>query len=196
MFSGVDRISPRDACKIVWGGIFLFYYIGVLILGVSLSFLPWIFIAINSQWTYNSFWPGLPEIDREIQRERGKCQGKFLESTFCYFYSFWVVWHSCIVLQMDVFNTFIELLRQTGNVTKGQIDINELRQEFVSNIGFFDLHGQRLEWMLIVHIWCSPRWLLKQEVAKIIKSINRQLREKSVKTKVKICLGLFLVYLF
>ncbi|KAK8675941.1 hypothetical protein V6N13_033999 [Hibiscus sabdariffa] len=30
----------------------------------------------------------------------------------------------------------------------------------------------------------SPRWLLKQEVAKIVKSINRQLREKSIKTKV------------
>ncbi|KAI3978694.1 hypothetical protein MKX01_015869 [Papaver californicum] len=59
-------------------------------------------------------------------------------------------------VKMDVFNTFIELLRQTGTVTKGQIEINE-------------------------H---SPRWLLKQEVSKIIKSINRQLREKSVKTKV------------
>lgn len=32
------------------------------------------------------------------------------------------------MLQMDVFNTFIELLRQTGNVTKGQIDANEMRQ--------------------------------------------------------------------
>ncbi|KAL2339325.1 hypothetical protein Fmac_013771 [Flemingia macrophylla] len=31
---------------------------------------------------------------------------------------------------------------------------------------------------------CSPRWLLKQEVSKIVKSINRQLREKSIKTKV------------
>jgi hypothetical protein len=31
---------------------------------------------------------------------------------------------------------------------------------------------------------CSPRWLLKQEVPKIVKSINRQLREKSIKTKV------------
>ncbi|XP_072955523.1 cullin-associated NEDD8-dissociated protein 1 isoform X1 [Typha angustifolia] len=59
-------------------------------------------------------------------------------------------------VKMDVFNTFIELLRQTGNVTKGQIDINE----------------------------SSPRWLLNQEVPKIIKSVNRQLREKSVKTKV------------
>ncbi|XP_022723263.1 cullin-associated NEDD8-dissociated protein 1-like isoform X1 [Durio zibethinus] len=59
-------------------------------------------------------------------------------------------------VKMDVFNTFIELLRQTGNVTKGQTDINEL----------------------------SPRWLLKQEVPKIVKSINRQLREKSIKTKV------------
>ena len=36
-----------------------------------------------------------------------------------------------ILLQMDVFNTFIELLRQTGNVTKGQADINELRQVFM-----------------------------------------------------------------
>ncbi|GLT90694.1 hypothetical protein SLE2022_086150 [Rubroshorea leprosula] len=59
-------------------------------------------------------------------------------------------------VKMDVFNTFIELLRQTGNVTKGQIDVNE----------------------------SSPRWLLKQEVPKIVKSINRQLREKSIKTKV------------
>nr|XP_043619408.1 cullin-associated NEDD8-dissociated protein 1 [Erigeron canadensis] len=59
-------------------------------------------------------------------------------------------------VKMDVFNTFIELLRQTGNVTKGQIDIDKL----------------------------SPRWSLKQEVPKIVKSINRQLREKSVKTKI------------
>ncbi|PIA55279.1 hypothetical protein AQUCO_00800179v1 [Aquilegia coerulea] len=59
-------------------------------------------------------------------------------------------------VKMDVFNTFIELLRQTGNVTKGQSDINEL----------------------------SPRWLLNQEVPKIVKSINRQLREKSIKTKI------------
>uniref|UniRef100_A0A5B7B384 Cullin-associated NEDD8-dissociated protein 1 n=1 Tax=Davidia involucrata TaxID=16924 RepID=A0A5B7B384_DAVIN len=59
-------------------------------------------------------------------------------------------------VKMDVFNTFIELLRQTGNVTKGQVDINE----------------------------SSPRWLLKQEVPKIVKSINRQLHEKSIKTKV------------
>lgn len=32
------------------------------------------------------------------------------------------------MLQMDVFNTFIELLRQTGNVTKGQTDFDESRQ--------------------------------------------------------------------
>ncbi|KAL8162625.1 hypothetical protein V2J09_014114, partial [Rumex salicifolius] len=59
-------------------------------------------------------------------------------------------------VKMDIFSTFTELLRQTGNVTRGQMDTDEL----------------------------SPRWLLKQEVPKIIKSINRQLREKSVKTKV------------
>ncbi|KAB5563635.1 hypothetical protein DKX38_003689 [Salix brachista] len=64
-------------------------------------------------------------------------------------------------VKMDVFNTFIELLRQTGNVTKGQIDMGESRQVSV-----------------------FPRWLLKQEVPKIVKSINRQLREKSIKTKV------------
>ncbi|KAI4296141.1 hypothetical protein L6164_036124 [Bauhinia variegata] len=59
-------------------------------------------------------------------------------------------------VKMDIFNTFVELLRQTGNVTKGQVDVNE----------------------------SSPRWLLNQEVPKIVKSINRQLREKSIKTKV------------
>ncbi|PSS19007.1 Cullin-associated NEDD8-dissociated protein [Actinidia chinensis var. chinensis] len=59
-------------------------------------------------------------------------------------------------VKMDVFNTFIELIRQTGNVTKGQIDLSEM----------------------------SPRWLLKQEVPKIVRSITKQLREKSIKTKV------------
>ncbi|XP_047329919.1 cullin-associated NEDD8-dissociated protein 1 isoform X2 [Impatiens glandulifera] len=59
-------------------------------------------------------------------------------------------------VKMDVFNTFTELLRQTGNVTKGQTDIKEM----------------------------SPRWLLKQEVPKIIRSITKQLREKSIKTKI------------
>ncbi|XP_038681962.1 cullin-associated NEDD8-dissociated protein 1-like isoform X2 [Tripterygium wilfordii] len=59
-------------------------------------------------------------------------------------------------VKMDIFNTFIELVRQTGNISKSLIDLNEY----------------------------SPRWLLKQEVPKVVKSINRQLREKSVKTKV------------
>lgn len=40
--------------------------------------------------------------------------------------------------------------------------------------------------MLNFEILSSPRWLLKQEVPKIVKSINRQLREKSIKTKVEI----------
>ncbi|KAG0496791.1 hypothetical protein HPP92_001482 [Vanilla planifolia] len=59
-------------------------------------------------------------------------------------------------VKMDVFNTFIELLRQTANVTKGQNDIDE----------------------------SSPRFLLKHEVPKIVRSIIRQFREKSIKTKV------------
>ncbi|GAA0140085.1 ubiquitin-protein ligase [Lithospermum erythrorhizon] len=59
-------------------------------------------------------------------------------------------------VKMDVFNTFIELLQQTGNVTKGQTDSDE----------------------------SSPRWLLKQAVPKIVRSINKQLRDKSIKTKV------------
>ncbi|ONI02053.1 hypothetical protein PRUPE_6G174400 [Prunus persica] len=55
------------------------------------------------------------------------------------------------------FNTFIELLQQTENVTKGRIEINDQ----------------------------SPKWLLKQEAPKIVRSINRQLHEKSIKTKDK-----------
>ncbi|KAI8024192.1 Cullin-associated NEDD8-dissociated protein 1 [Camellia lanceoleosa] len=50
-------------------------------------------------------------------------------------------------VKMDVFNTFIELLRRRK------------------------CHK-------------SPRWLLKQEVPKIVRSITKQLREKSIKTKV------------
>ncbi|KAL5982815.1 Cullin-associated NEDD8-dissociated protein 1 [Asimina triloba] len=70
-------------------------------------------------------------------------------------------------VKMDVFNTFIELLRQTGNVTKGQTDLDEHRQG-----------------SLLSSLPLNPLWLLKQEVPKIVKSINRQLREKSIKTKV------------
>ncbi|CAJ1940461.1 unnamed protein product [Sphenostylis stenocarpa] len=84
------------------------------------------------------------------------------------------------VLQMDVFNTFIELLRQTGNVTKGQIDANEMRQ--VAN-AFPSSDMNELPQSLSLQLFI-PRWLLKQEVSKIVKSINRQLREKSIKTKV------------
>ncbi|KAK2966552.1 hypothetical protein RJ640_014521 [Escallonia rubra] len=79
-------------------------------------------------------------------------------------------------VKMDIFNTFIELLRQTGNVTKGQIDINESRQVHFCFM-FFQVQN-------ILGVSCSPRWLLNQEVPKIVKSINRQLREKSIKTKV------------
>ncbi|KAK1382847.1 Cullin-associated NEDD8-dissociated protein 1 [Heracleum sosnowskyi] len=60
------------------------------------------------------------------------------------------------VVKMDVFKTFIELLRQTGNATNGQ---NES-------------HGS------------SPKWLLKQEVPKIVKYVKMQLQGISVKTKV------------
>lgn len=38
--------------------------------------------------------------------------------------------------------------------------------------------------LYLILVKCSPRWLLNQEVPKIVKSVNRQLREKSVKTKV------------
>lgn len=44
-------------------------------------------------------------------------------------------------------------------------------------------------------LWCSPRWLLKQEVSKIVKSINRQLREKSIKTKVLVTKSWYLIKL-
>ena len=46
--------------------------------------------------------------------------------------------------------------------------------------------------MVDSNILYSPRWLLKQEVPKIVKSINRLLREKSIKTKV----GLFVLLYF
>lgn len=46
---------------------------------------------------------------------------------------------------------------------------------------------QMAYYILTFDMYCSPKWLLKQEVPKVVKSINRQLREKSVKTKVEIC---------
>lgn len=50
--------------------------------------------------------------------------------------------------------------------------------------GFTIIHNVAIIDCLSIDMQCSPRWLLKQEVSKIVKSINRQLREKSIKTKV------------
>ncbi|KAG0632469.1 hypothetical protein M758_1G330700 [Ceratodon purpureus] len=60
-------------------------------------------------------------------------------------------------VKIDVFNAFIDLLRQTGNVTKGSGGLANPS---------------------------SPLHVLQQEVPKVVKSLNKQLREKSLKTKV------------
>lgn len=59
-------------------------------------------------------------------------------------------------VKIDVFNAFIDLLRQTGHVTKGSHEISP----------------------------SSPKFMLQEEVPKVVKSLNKQLREKSVKTRV------------
>eukprot|EP00250_Pteridium_aquilinum_P018481 c24109_g1_i1 orf=324-4016(+) len=56
-------------------------------------------------------------------------------------------------VKIDIFNAFNDLLRQTGNVTKGSDS-------------------------------SSPLHMLEAEVPKLVKSLNKQLREKAVKTKV------------
>lgn len=56
-------------------------------------------------------------------------------------------------VKIDIFNAFNDLLRQTGNVTKGS-------------------GGS------------GPLQMLEQEVPKLVKSLNKQLREKAIKTKV------------
>eukprot|EP00897_Mesotaenium_endlicherianum_P010551 jgi/Mesen1/9524/ME000637S08970 len=60
-------------------------------------------------------------------------------------------------VKIDVFNAFIDLLRQTGHVTKGNSNTVEPG---------------------------TPLHMLQQEVPKVVRSLNKQLREKSVKTKV------------
>lgn len=66
------------------------------------------------------------------------------------------------MLQMDVFNTFIELLRQTGNVTKGQIDANETRQVAfvfpsvkILPIYFFPL-------LILEALWDEGMWIMSK----------------------------------
>ncbi|KAG8364032.1 hypothetical protein BUALT_Bualt19G0084000 [Buddleja alternifolia] len=94
-------------------------------------------------------------------------------------------------IKMDVFSTFIELLRQTGNVTKGQADFDESRQDVVlpHTISLdekenFLVRKYLFSLMVNLVMLCSPRFLLKQEVPKIVRSLNKQLGEKSIKTKV------------
>ncbi|GBG74361.1 hypothetical protein CBR_g18772 [Chara braunii] len=59
-------------------------------------------------------------------------------------------------VKIDIFNTFNDLLRQTGNISKGAPETTS----------------------------SSPLCLLQQDVPKVVRSLNRQLREKSVKSKI------------
>lgn len=78
----------------------------------------------------------------------------------------WIIPHHFVeiqlipLLQIDVFNTFIELLRQTANVTKGQMDIDDSRQViialwFVNNTHYFYIWGIYLQCMSwLVRLGC------------------------------------------
>ncbi|OIW13592.1 hypothetical protein TanjilG_07934 [Lupinus angustifolius] len=77
-------------------------------------------------------------------------------------------------VKMDVFNTFIELLRQTGNVTKGQIDINETRQV---NVGAFSV----LKELVVVLPDC-----LADHIGSLIPGIEKALNDKSSTSNLKI----------
>ncbi|RDX84693.1 Cullin-associated NEDD8-dissociated protein 1 [Mucuna pruriens] len=78
-------------------------------------------------------------------------------------------------VKMDVFNTFIELLRQTGNVTKGQIDANEMRQ--VANVGAFSV----LKELVVVLPNC-----LADHIGSLIPGIEKALNDKSSTSNLKI----------
>ncbi|KAK7816085.1 cullin-associated nedd8-dissociated protein 1 [Quercus suber] len=75
-------------------------------------------------------------------------------------------------VKMDVFNTFIELLRQTGNVTKGQNDMNELRQ-----VGAFSV----LKELVVVLPDC-----LAEHIGSLIPGIEKALSDKSSTSNLKI----------
>ncbi|CAI5988630.1 unnamed protein product [Closterium sp. NIES-64] len=62
-------------------------------------------------------------------------------------------------VKVDVFNAFIDLLRQTGHVTKGHASPADVPPG-------------------------SPLAVLREEVPRIVRSLNRQLKEKSLKTRV------------
>ncbi|KAM7478698.1 hypothetical protein LguiA_026911 [Lonicera macranthoides] len=62
------------------------------------------------------------------------------------------------------------------------IDRFKEREENVKDFFWGWCGDQTDTWHLLLGM--IPRWLLKQEVPKVVKSINKQLREKSIKTKV------------
>eukprot|EP00850_Spirogloea_muscicola_P001350 SM000005S17147 [mRNA] locus=s5:408611:419235:+ [translate_table: standard] len=61
-------------------------------------------------------------------------------------------------VKIDVFNAYADLLRQTGLVTKGTAEPYPLSS--------------------------SPLDMLRQEVPKLVRALNKQLREKSIKTRI------------
>ncbi|KAH9750329.1 Cullin-associated NEDD8-dissociated protein 1 [Citrus sinensis] len=81
-------------------------------------------------------------------------------------------------VKMDVFNTFIELVRQTGNVTKGQIDNNELKIDVsVQEVGAFSV----LRELVVVLPDC-----LADHIGSLIPGIEKSLNDKSSTSNLKI----------
>ncbi|KAK1577329.1 hypothetical protein Q3G72_020732 [Acer saccharum] len=71
-----------------------------------------------------------------------------------------------------------KMLTDLESVAKDELGFEE--EVDISFMGHYFGHGR----VVLGTQERNPRWLLKQEVPKIVKSINRQLREKSIKTKV------------
>ncbi|KAG6408658.1 hypothetical protein SASPL_131676 [Salvia splendens] len=81
-------------------------------------------------------------------------------------------------VKMDIFNTFIELLRQTGNVTKDQTDFDESRQvHFSSLVGAFSV----LKDLVIVLPDC-----LADHIGSLTPGIEKALCDKSSTSNLKI----------
>ncbi|KAG6511802.1 hypothetical protein ZIOFF_029879 [Zingiber officinale] len=82
-----------------------------------------------------------------------------------------------LVSQMDVFNTFIELLHQTGNVSKGQVDINESGQVTNCIVGAFSV----LKELVLVLPNC-----LAEHISALVSGIEKALTDKSSTSNLKI----------
>lgn len=118
-----------------------------------------------------------------------KMEDRDQEIEFWLFVETWrLTYRICNFCQKGIFHTFIFLLILMMKFIRYTIQYTILSVGMRKRIFLTSTLISALTygfWCCDIVMACSPRYMLKQDVSKVVRSVNKQLREKSIKTKVE-----------